>query len=236
MSTSTATAPPKQFAALMRRVATRELIKLLQVADLPIPPDMHDDGHDDDILNAQDDGTELADILSRPHHPHMSTSERQYRENRERFVSRINWTAYRNAYRDALADMRADHMTSGLVRNHAGRRRRLIAGILSRTGCDNDPGRIDPVDQLIAIRRLSLLLDEHFDRLQLEDMGAYWEKCRLVLSLERGFVFALRPDDMVTIRIPIDFTGEQFIRELDCNIWDFLDVVEDSTLDGVFPS
>jgi hypothetical protein len=130
--------------------------------------------------------------------------------------------------------MRADQATSGLVRNHAGRRRRLIAGILSRTDC-SDPD-MEMAEQLIAMRRLSLLLDEHFDTLQLEDLGAYWENCRLELSPERGFQFALGQDNSLKIRIPIDFTDEQLIRELDRNLWDFVDVVEDSTFAGIFPN
>jgi hypothetical protein len=178
------------------------------------------------------------DSLSRPHHhrfgtaPHPSSARAKYRANRERFTSAINWKEYEKVYRAAVADMQADRMTSGLVRNHAGRRRRLIAKILSHAECDDT---VDLTEQLVAFRRLSLLLDEHFDELQLEDLGAHWESCRLELSSDRDFAFSLHPDNTVTIRIPVDFTDEQLIRELDRNLWDFVDIVEDDSFSGIFP-
>lgn len=211
--------------------AARELVKLLRVAALPIPSLQ---GSSDLRIEDMDDD----DLLARPHHhrfdtvPHPSSPRAVYRANRERFTSAINWKEYQKAYRAAIADMQADRATSGLVRNHAGRRRRLIAHILSQAECDDD---IDVTEQLVAFRRLSLLLDEHFDELQLEDLGAYWESCRLELSADRDFAFTLHPDNSVTIRIPVDFTDEQLIREFDRNLWDFVDVVEDDSFSGIFP-
>jgi hypothetical protein len=212
------------------RKAARELVKLLRVAALPVPSlQAH--------LSIEDEAD--GDSYQRPHNhrfnsvpPHRNSPGAKYRANRERFTSAINWREYEKVYLAAVADMHADRMTSGLVRNHAGRRRRLIANILSQAECDDS---IDLTDQLVAFRRLSLLLDEHFDKLQLEDLGAYWESCRLELSSARDFAFTLHPDNTVTIRIPVDFTDEQLIRELDRNLWDFVDVVEDDSFSGIFP-
>jgi hypothetical protein len=215
------------------RRAARELVKLLRVAALPVPSGQAQDGADV-LFEDEADG----ESQSRPHHhrfdtaPHPSSPGAKYRANRERFTSAINWKEYEKVYRAAIADMEADRMTSGLVRNHAGRRRRLIAQILSQVECDVT---IDLTEQLVAFRRLSLLLDEHFDKLQLEDLGAYWESCRLEISSDRDFAFTLHPDNTVTIRIPIEFTDEQLIREFDRNLWDFVDIVEDDSFSGIFP-
>jgi len=105
---------------------------------------------------------------------------------------------------------------------------------------------IPVVEQLIAFRRMSILLEANFDDLHLEKFGSFWEKMILILTPARqynvsgsalhkrrqrqgdnGFSFTLHPDYSVTVHVPIDFLDEEFIRELDRNLWDFYDVVGD---------
>lgn len=261
---------------LIKNRATRELIKLLRVAGLSVPV-----GYDDDSYGRDNDSWDYNDKNSanpfhaRTKHRTSTTGsapspESIYRENRDRFTAQINWKRLDQAYNAAVADMQADILTSGLVRNHTTRRRRLIAQILSRAECPN----LALPDQLVVLRRLSLLLEQHFDALELEDLGACWEQLKLVVydpeatfnedddvqqaasetssssssssaapprrkqqQPQRGFVFALGPDHTVTIRIPLDFTDDQFVRELNRNLWDFVDVLEDEDPDkAIFPA
>jgi hypothetical protein len=117
------------------------------------------------------------------------------------------------------------------------------------------------VEQLVAFRRLSLLLDQNFASLQMEEFGAMWETCRIVLTPSRpynvsssalhrrqrrkaesssndstvpGFSFTLHPNWTVTIQIPIDFRDDELIQELDRNVWDFYNLLGDGTED-LFP-
>ena len=182
----------------------------------------------------------------------------RYRAARDRFTSRIDRKKLDRAYRKAVAEMEADIATSGSIRNSAGRRRRFVAGILSNVRVerrgewradggdgefesddDGDGAAVDFQQQLIAVRRLSLLLDEHFDDLELEDMGSYWERCSIVLGPPRigrrrrrrsgeddGFCFTLHAaDDRVTIRVPVDFDDEELVSQLQQNVWEFNDIV-----------
>mmetsp|Transcript_23825 Transcript_23825/g.35576 ORF Transcript_23825/g.35576 Transcript_23825/m.35576 type:complete len:561 (-) Transcript_23825:344-2026(-) len=108
---------------------------------------------------------------------------------------------------------------------------------------------LDSVHQLIAIRRLSLILYDYFDELEMEQMGRLWEQTTLVLTPERqllkeieeegsleksaigrkkkkklskesGFKFALQSNDDVTIYVPIDFQDDEFVEELSVYMWD----------------
>ena len=47
---------------------------------------------------------------------------------------------------------------------------------------DDSDSVVDPISQLIVLRRLSLLFDEHFDALALEDLGRLWENTTFVLT------------------------------------------------------
>lgn len=100
-----------------------------------------------------------------------------------------------------------------------------------------------PIERLVAYRRLLRLFDEHFDELQLEDLGRFWEELVTAIvvtkarpyntsssalrkrrrrQLETGYSFTIHHDDTVTIQIPIDFTNDELIQELRRNIRDFV--------------
>lgn len=121
----------------------------------------------------------------------------------------------------------------------------MIANMLASVRLQEET---DVVEQVVAMRRLSLLLDEHFETLHLERFGRLWEKCNFVLAPARlyntsasalhkrrlrmggdqtGYSFTLHPDFSVTIHIPLDFRDDELIQELDRNLWDIYELIDD---------
>jgi len=255
------------------RHASGQLVKLLRAAGLEPPPmsldteweneiqyELSDYGGDDERRRRYRTNRTVLDEASR--------RRRVYDASRERFAARIDPAGLRAAYRRAVADMNADIATSGQLRNARGRRRKLVANLLAKVSIekveeqskkDKEGGgaatTVDAYEHLIALRRLSLILDDHYDELHLEEFGSYWENCDIVLGPARrrgwrkdlrtsrrrggggggdnGFCFTLRPDNRVTIRIPVDFRDDELICELDRNLWDFYDIVGDG-MDEIF--
>ncbi|KAL9182464.1 hypothetical protein ACHAXT_013116 [Thalassiosira profunda] len=126
---------------------------------------------------------------------------------RQQFMDSIPWNKFSEDYDDAYADAQADWTTSALdlynINTSEGRERRerfvsQICGSVriwraSTDGAidgvdelDEIPEGLDVVAQLIAIRRLSLLLYDNFDRLRMEKMGRMWERLVIVLTPPRG--------------------------------------------------
>jgi hypothetical protein len=255
----------------VQRHAAGQIVRLLQMAGLQVPAD-HDIYNDDANTNDQQQqqqhdpwqgawndefGLDQEDDPIRPHH--ANDDERQgrrsspssvYQENRERFTASINWTKYNQIYRQAMSDLEADLATSGLVDDNVGRRRTVIANLLATTRLEEETTPL--LDQAVAFRRLSLLLDQHFEALHMEKFGRLWENCNLVLTPARsyntnatalhkrrqrhdpdGFAFTLHPDFAVTVHIPIDFRDDELVQELDRNLWDIYDIIEDG-FEGLF--
>ena len=100
-----------------------------------------------------------------------------------------------------------------------------------------------PLERLVAYRRLLRIFDEHFDELQLEDLGRFWEELVTAIvvtnarpyntstsalrkrrrrQLETGYAFTVHHDDTVTIQVPIDFTDDELVQELRRNVRDFV--------------
>lgn len=271
----------------------RELVKLLRMAGLNIPPDhsmnaveaghpyswdtalgfaFRDDYRSSEAFYSPPDETDDHDGgFRRAHFDHRSRPKTAYETSRDRFTTNIQWHNYDKLYAQAVAEMNADAATEGLVQKHAGRRRAMIAGILANArilqqqqqspptfdqdGSSSSSSGISFVEQLVAFRRLSLLLDQNFEALQMEEFGAMWESCRIVLTESRpfnvsssalhkkrarnaatgsGFSFTLHPDMSVTIHVPIDFRDEELIQELDRNVWDFYNFIDDG-MDELLP-
>jgi hypothetical protein len=240
----------------VQRHSSIQLVRLLKVASLPVPKDLDTEAENEDG-NMQDFWShELG--LDQQGQTRVSRfdfveneQQRAYHQNRERFTRSINWKKFDALYKKAVADMKADFATEGLIKDHTGRRRSTIANILSKLRLQEET---DPVQQLVAIRRLSLLLDEHFETLSMEEFGRLWESCKFVLTPERqyntsssalhkrrlqradtGFSFTLHPDFSVTIEIPIDFRDDELIQELERNVWDIYDLLEaDDGFESIF--
>jgi hypothetical protein len=252
-----------------------ELGKLLRIAGLPIPTPDYDDGYDENdsivegILGGfkQEDDDEYkgysspensdnGNVFRRSHHVRKrptAAPKTAYEKSRDRFTARIQWHNYDKLYKEAVAGMNADVLTRGLIAKSSVRRRAMIARILSNVRLkyaenDDTPSKISFTEQLVTFRRLSLLLETHFEELQMEEFGAMWESSRIVLTeprtynisgsstrkrrssnsaAESGYSFTLHPDLSVTITIPIDFHDDELIDELDSNVWDFYNFIAD---------
>jgi hypothetical protein len=156
---------------------------------------------------------------------------------RDRFFRRINWNKFDQVYEQALKDAQANLETKGLIRDNPKLRRQLLAKILSHIQFTE---AVEPLERLVAFRRLLRLLDENFDYLELESFGGYWEDLRILVTesrpyntsssamrkrrqrhLETGYRFTIHHDNSVTVQIPVDFRNDELIQELRRNVKDF---------------
>ena len=211
--------PPK----IASEQAAREVAKVLQVANLPVPEDLSV------IENDATDASRTEDLSP-------------FERSRQRFVRRINHTKLKEQYQKAVADMRADLATWGTTAR--GDRQWMVAQILARVRVED--ASLSIADQLSALRRLGILLERHYDTLQLEDAGYFWEEqSTIVLTAARnksgsalhkqgtnGFSFRLNEDSKTfSMMVPMDFTEKELLEELEQNVWDFKYIVEDKLED-----
>ncbi|CAB9529412.1 expressed unknown protein [Seminavis robusta] len=254
-----------------------QLIKLLHVAGLTAPnskPYQEQTTLEEDIQHAWSKAVqEGEDPSSHISHAKIRFARQQkYERNRDEFVSKIDWNRYEEIYKETVRDVHADMATDGLIRDDPQRRMAHIAEILSKvrvaeeeekeqqpTNDDDKVEGVDPIMQLVAIRRLSLLLDEHFDDLQLENLGRMWESTVITLMPARsfntaatalykrrkrqtkgdvmandGFAIALHHDNSVTIHIPVDFRDEELLSHLRRHVKDYASLMS-LGLDDFFP-
>ncbi|CAB9517633.1 expressed unknown protein [Seminavis robusta] len=193
--------------------------------------------------------------------------QQKYERNRDEIVSRIDWNRYEEIYKETVRDVQANMATDGLIRDDPHRRMAHIAEMLSKVRVaeeqEHQPNDIregvDPIMQLVAIRRLSLLLDEQFDELQLENLGRMWESAVITLMPARsfntsasalykqrkrqskgdimandGFAISLHHDNSVTIRIPVVFRDGELLSHLRRHVKDYASLMS-LGLDGFFP-
>jgi len=138
----------------------------------------------------------------------------QLQQQRTAFINSIPWNQfaldYENAYNDAQADWITNRLNLYNVNTLEGRERReqMVSSICGRARIvtchhrgevhDDDgisgeeekvnediPEGLDVIAQLVAIRRLSLLLYDNFDHLQMERMGRMWERLVIVFTPPR---------------------------------------------------
>ena len=215
----------------------QEFAKLLKVGGLPVPVVLEQDVNMDGAWN------EELDFMDQVPRTRTFTPQSRYERSRQRFVNNVDWKRIHRLTQEAVADMEADLATEGSVRGYAKRRQGVITNILSKIRVAED-AEIPIMEQLIAFRRLSLILEDNFDELYMEDMGRMWENLVIVLKGERdyntsssamrkrtkraqetGFQFSYGTNGVVTIHIPIDFGDEELVAELDRNLWDFYNLV-----------
>ena len=138
-------------------------------------------------------------------------SHPQLQQQREAFMQSFQKVSHKfeNDYDQAFLDAQADHTTSRLnlynENTVEGRERReqLVSSICGgvriwrakiddKDGSDKEimedevPEGLDVVAQLIAIRRLSLILYDNFDYLKMEKMGRMYEQLTIVLTPPRN--------------------------------------------------
>jgi len=134
-------------------------------------------------------------------------------QKRQAFMQKIPWEKFRANYDQAFLDAQADCTTAQLKLFNPNtvegreRRERLVSQICSNVRIvrakqedmdenddddddddefDDIPEGLDVVAQLIAIRRLNLILYDNFDYLQMERMGRMWENLCIVLLPPRN--------------------------------------------------
>lgn len=264
--------------------AMTEIKKLLRIAGLSIPSEI--DAQLEEMSNDFDD-EELTDT-ERYFHSELGLDPRQqsrrrsrpktpFEESRDRFMKKMDWKKHREMCEQALEDAKRDIATQGLVGKSKERRQRMVSDILSKVrvydrslDIPNSEAEQKPVDehddgldflqQLIAIRRMSLIFDDNFEELEMEDMGRMWENSVIILTpvrrgidsktglpfsrikrikqgRESGFKFSYNADESVTIYVPIDFKDDELVNELKRHLRDFYSM--SMAKDGVedfFPS
>jgi hypothetical protein len=231
----------------------KELAKLLQVAGLPIPNDIDLSFRDDqwdDLFGSTDSTTNHRAFGRR-----FETDERpksRYEESREQFVASFDRKKFKEMYKEALQDLEAYLLTSGSIKKQPKLRQDMITRIIQRVRIDRNAD-IGSLDQLVTLRRLSLILEDNFEELHFEDYGKMWEGMTLILTgprdygtsdtalhrrrkrgQESGFLFTYGADNRVTITVPIDFRDQELLKELDRNLWDWANLVDDGGVASLF--
>lgn len=124
------------------------------------------------------------------------------KDERQKFVNSIRWDKFREMYDDAYEDAKADCATTKMdlynpnTKEGRTRREQFISEICSRVeiwmggdenGDENSeiPEGLDVVAQLVAIRRLSTVLLDNFEYLNMEKMGRMWENLVIVFTPPR---------------------------------------------------
>ena len=222
----------------------KQIVKLLRMADLPIPANVSEEGDNAGVdTRNHEEVDEISDewlagqVMRHGSGRSRNRGKTPWEISRERFHRKINWKKLDQLYEDALADAQAHVLTKGMIRDNPRLRRELLAQILSNIKFTND---VQPLERLVAYRRLLRLLDDHFDYLHLEEFGRYWEEMKLVITsaraynisasamrkrrtkqLETGYSFTIHLDNTVTVEIPVDFRDTELIEELHRNVGDF---------------
>mmetsp|Transcript_21060 Transcript_21060/g.34848 ORF Transcript_21060/g.34848 Transcript_21060/m.34848 type:complete len:388 (-) Transcript_21060:1295-2458(-) len=240
----------KQSIQRLQNEVKREMAKLLQVAGLAVPRDV------DDIMNEDEywDGVLENEILEEDRSAggvgrRFTTDERpksKREKARDRFVRSLDREKFDKMYNAAVKDMEADSATSGFIKNHAILRQDLVNSVIAKVRIDKE-AEIEMLDELITLRRLSLIMEDNFDKLQMEEFGRMWEDLTIILAnprdfgtsetamrkrrkrgQESGFRFTYCADNKVTIHVPLDFRDEELLAELDRNLSDWFNMVDES--------
>eukprot|EP00527_Entomoneis_sp_CCMP2396_P007680 CAMPEP_0198142500 /NCGR_PEP_ID=MMETSP1443-20131203/5272_1 /TAXON_ID=186043 /ORGANISM="Entomoneis sp., Strain CCMP2396" /LENGTH=250 /DNA_ID=CAMNT_0043805521 /DNA_START=624 /DNA_END=1376 /DNA_ORIENTATION=- len=241
----------------LQRFATNQLVGLLKVAGLDVPSNIILPPLEGGKKNKDSSGGASSDAQTEEEK--QKFSRRNHEANKRAFVNNINWQKVDEMYKEALVDMEADIYTTDLYDNNPHARRKLIAHILSKIRIQREG--LSMLEELIAIRRMTLLFEDNFEDLELEDYGSlWWGRAKLILTKARpyntsptalykrvkkragdnGFSFTLHADKTVTLTIPSDFRDDELLNELKRNIYDFHELIGDGMeaifYDGTVPN
>jgi hypothetical protein len=215
----------------------RQVIKLLRMADLSVPKVDLGGLEEEESPTGPSSSMELDEEWIMGQVMQEERGKTAWDRSRDRFYRRVNWNKFDQVYEQALKDAQANMETRGFVRNNPTLRKQLLAKILSHIKFTET---VEPLERLVAFRRLLRLLDEHFDYLELESFGGYWESLQILVTesrpyntsssamrkrrqrhLETGYRFTIHHDNAVTVQIPVDFRNDELIQELRRNVRDF---------------
>ena len=239
-----------------------QLVKLLHIAGLKIPKSsafQHPSHFEEDFETKWQKAVKSGDFSNLTPAQVARARQEKWKRSRDEFTARINWKRFQEVYDQTLKDLQANRLTEGLIRDDPRRKMTYLSEILSRVRVENEE-EVDPILQIIALRRISMILDDNFDELYLEELGRLWESTVIVLTAARdyntspsalyrrrkrkvkkgdimandGFAFTLHHDNSVTIHIPVDFRDEEIISQLKRHTSDYHSLIGIG-IDDYFP-
>ena len=266
-----------------------EIVKLLKVAGLVVPKDYYDERRRNTFRSIESDDYDTEESAfvrdqldiedENMNHPYYHSQRRNqqhqqrsltpYEQSRQTFIKeKMNYKKYTKLYSEALEDAKRNAVTTGLIHNNEGRRRRMVSDLMSRIRIydnentitkktkenkydDANNNGLDIAQQLIAIRRITLLFNENFELLRLEQMGRVWEHLVIVLmpsrlnnndnrksKIESGFKFSFHDGTRLTAYIPIDFLDYELLNEMSRHLEDLNELMldKDQDIDDLLPS
>jgi hypothetical protein len=160
---------------------------------------------------------------------------------------KIDWELEMKRYEIALKNYDHDIATLGVLEQETRLRQDVVAGVVSRVRYIGD---VSGLDQLITLRRITLLMQDNFDHLQVSDYLRLWQNLVIILeddgsgvmsssggddepnlnSIRRrrfkmkgqsGFKFALLEDDLLVITVPLSFGDKEFVDEIYRHLYHF---------------
>jgi len=230
------------YAIRLKQKAEFEIRKLLHVAGLEVPP----------LYNLSEHSLDNYTKSTREGH---LTGDQLYEYNKQKFHQHFNWNEFQSVYEKVMNEAKEDMQTMGYYTTDEQRKRQFVGTIISRVRI-RDEAIIDIPRQCVSIRRLSLLLMDHFEKMKIEDMGRIWETMQIVLVSpssdttpikcssnsnvklkESGYTFSFQKGYQLLVDIPIDFLDQDFIREMTTHLDHFYDILVDaSSVENFLPS
>jgi hypothetical protein len=220
----------------LQRLIHYEFSKILKIAGLPVnvsplyTPDEVWDSIAKDRIERQEDSSAGSsfDFDMEP------KTKRDFA--REYFFKSMDFDKLNRYYMEKSRDEEARKSMQGLIKKNPILRQNLVNGIIERVRVHKD-ANIEFLDQLVTLRRLSLLLEDNFDALSMEENGKMWEDMTIILLNPRtysisgsalqkrrkrgepsGFQFTYAADSRVTVEMPIDFKDDELLSEFKRNL------------------
>lgn len=153
------------LSSTLMKHALHEIAKLLKSAGLAVPSEVSESG-------------DLSRGVS-------------FLKEEEEVVFQIDWDEEKKRMEQAVKRMEYDIATLGLSDDR--RKRYVVSNIVGRVRFY--PETVSSLDQLITLRRLSLLLMDEFDTLQIEDYGKLWENLVIVVVASNNDASAIIRED-----------------------------------------
>ncbi len=239
--------PERQiFIQKLQTAVQQEFAKILHLAGLPLPQGIKAQRQEEDFWDNVID-KEILDRRDSTLGRRFATDERpktKYEESRDRFIRSFDQKKFNKMYNEAVNDLEAHFATNGLIQNNIKFKLDLVNKVISKVRIDKDAD-IGTLDQLITLRRLSLILEDNFEHLHMEEFGRMWEDLTIILckprtfgtsdsalnkrrkrGQESGFRFTYGADERVTIHVPIDFRDEELLAELNRNLRDWFSIID----------
>jgi Domain of unknown function (DUF4460) len=229
--------------------AFNELGKLLHMAGLEVPPNPY--AAVQSSSTTQSSSSVVYDGIFYTDSPYSAVNSR--RAAREAWMRQGNWERVKESLKETNRRAHYRQTVQEVMKRKPGLKRQWIASILSRIQIQDE---IPAVDQLIAFRRWSLLLNDYWDDLVMEWCDLWspvWEQMTIVWTLGKDaqaqpeasnlpssrkrssyFVGCVRPDGRLTLYVPLDFRNDELAREVRRLLQDYQMYLDDNKLEFDF--